>query len=189
MCHQSVYEYVSRMITPEMVTGKLVLECGSYDVNGSVRPHCEAMQPVSYVGIDLRPGPRVDIVMTADEIPDVPGMHDYYDLVVSTEMLEHVEDWRTAIYGMLVALKPGGHLVITTRSPGFPLHDYPGDHWRYPNEDMKAILVGAGLVDITVEDDPLPGHPGVLCHAVKPTHWAWGQYAADQWQQIELPRP
>lgn len=189
MCHASVYEYVSRMITPEMVTGKRVLECGSFNVNGSVKPYCMAMSPASYLGIDLRQGPDVDRVLTADEIPGDAALVGEFDLVVSTEMLEHVENWRTAIYGMLVALKPGGHLVITTRSPGFPLHDYPGDHWRYPREDMVRILVAAGLVDVTVEDDPLPGHPGVLCHAVKPAHWAWGLYAADQWEQIELPRP
>lgn len=188
MCHQSVYKYVNRMITPDMVTGKNVLECGSFDVNGSVRPHVEQMHPGAYLGIDLRSGPRVDRVMTADELDDEEFL-DAFDLVVSTEMLEHVENWRTAIYGMLVALKPGGHLVLTTRSPGFPLHDYPGDHWRYPRQDMFNILWTAGLDEVSVEDDPLPGHPGVFAHAVMPKGWVMSEASTAAWAAIELPKP
>jgi hypothetical protein len=183
MCHPSVHEYVQKMITADMVEGKCVLECGSFDVNGSVRPHCEAMNPKSYLGIDLRPGPRVDWVMTADEIPDHEDM---------TEMLEHVEDWKTAIYGMLVALKPGGHLVLTTRSPGFPLHDYPGDHWRYPKDDMHKILYLASLGILSLEDDPLPGHPGVFAHAIKAKNARPTTTEVIRlWEEegIELPKP
>lgn len=187
MCHPSVHEYVQKLITPEMVTGKDVLEVGSFDVNGSVRPHCESLEPASYLGIDLRPGPRVDRVLTADDIPEHLDMYEEYDLVVSTEMLEHVENWRTAILGMLFALKPGGHLVLTTRSPGFPLHDYPGDHWRYPVEDMSRILTAAGLQYVQCEPDPFPGHPGVFAHAEKPAFWQGVD--EDAWAEIELPRP
>lgn len=175
------------MITPEMVSRKHVLECGSYDVNGSVRPWCEAFQPASYTGIDLRPGPRVDIAMTADALAYSDEFEERYDLVVSTEMLEHCENWRTAIYGMLFALKRDGIIVLTTRSPGFHVHDYPGDYWRYPVPLMRQILETAGLDVISCEDDPFPGHPGVFAVARKPDDWRWTHDAEAAWLDVNLP--
>lgn len=181
--HASAMAFACSALTADDVAGKRVLEVGSLNVNGSVRPHVEALGPRAYWGTDMRPGPGVDIVIAAEDLPrplsevsrdgNVGLTPVVADVVVSTEMLEHAADWRGAMRGMIDVLAPGGVLVLTTRSQGFPLHGYPDDHWRYSVEAMGAILKGAGLDVERLEADPLPGHPGVFARARKPIGWEW----------------
>src|SRR5215217_7296315 len=99
------------------VAGRDVLEVGSLDVNGTVRPMVEARGPRSYVGVDVVDGPGVDRMVDAADLVEVFG-RDSFDVVVSTEMLEHAEDWCQAMLHMAGVLRPGGVLVLTTRGPG-----------------------------------------------------------------------
>ncbi len=133
-----------------------VLEVGSRDINGSAR-HVLRHLASSYTGIDIVAGPGVD------EVLDVAHLSERYevapfDLVVSTEMLEHCVDWKNAIYQILKVLKQDGLLILTTRSPGFELHDYPVDYWRFTKKDMHNIFNGAGTL-LDIEDDLTLGWP------------------------------
>lgn len=52
-----------------------------------------------------------------------------FDLLILTEVLEHVPDWEASFQNLSVLLKPGGHCIITT--PFFyMLHEEPYDFWR-----------------------------------------------------------
>lgn len=150
MCHQSVLTWATTL-PADLFAGKRVLEVGSYDVNGSVRPILGAHDPMSYIGVDISDGPGVDVVAN---VGDLPGMYpDGFDTVVTTEMLEHVEDWRAAMYALAALVKTGGHLVLSTRSPGFPYHPYPIDCWRYPPPLMREILTALGFkVSVCIDD-------------------------------------
>lgn len=166
--HESVIRFVERQLLIEDVQQKDVLEVGSYDVNGSARPLVCSYVPRSYTGIDMRQGPGVDLVcdfaLPGFVMP--PGAPtSEFDLVLCLEMLEHVEDWQHVILNLLGALKPGGLLLLTTRSYGFPQHGYPDDYWRFSPADMHAIFAGL-LVDVHVEQDPQV--PGVFVSARKP---------------------
>jgi predicted SAM-dependent methyltransferase len=111
--------------------GKIVLEVGSKFVNGSVRPLIERFcNPKEYIGVDLEPGKYVDLVLPAEGLTNCFGPESF-DVVISTEVLEHVYDWRVVINNMKVVLKRGGYIYLTTRSYGFPYHAYPYDFWRY----------------------------------------------------------
>ena len=80
-------------------------------------------------------------------------------------MLEHAHDWRTAVQQMKRVLKPGGHLVLTTRSIGTGYHGYPYDFWRYEPADMEAIFNDFEILDLQSD----PSRPGVFLYARKPT--------------------
>lgn len=168
MCHTSVIGWASATLQPEHVTGIDVIEVGSYDVNGSVRRGIEALNPASYLGVDIEAGPSVDLVA---DVLDLPAMFPAgFGLVITTEMLEHVEDWRATMIALSQLVKRGGTLALSTRSPGFPYHPYPVDNWRYPVDTMHDILTSLGLeVDTCIPD---PDVPGVFALAHKPEQWS-----------------
>jgi SAM-dependent methyltransferase len=165
MCNSACLEFAAEALTREMVEGKRVLEIGSFDVNGTVRPIVQALNPRSYLGVDIKWGPGVDEVCSVEEVVARYG-EDRFEVVIATELVEHVRDWRLAITNMKRVLRPGGVLLITTRSRGFKIHGYPYDFWRYQPEDMRRIFADMELV---VERDE--GEPGVFVRAQKPVTW------------------
>lgn len=179
--HPSAYAWATSALSPDEVKGAHVAEAGAADVNGSVRGHVEAMGPASYVGTDLQPGPGVDEVRDA---ADLPGLETAPGVVISTEMLEHAADWQAAMAGMVRALAPGGLLVLTTRSEGFPYHGYPDDHWRFTVEAMGQIMEAAGMEILDLQADHDPASPGVFCKARKPEGWAQPRGMRKAWAGI-----
>lgn len=145
-----------------------MLEVGSLDVNGSVRPYVLNLEPASYLGTDMRPGLGVDQIVRAEDLIKEFGPRNFH-VVICTEMLEHAESWRTCLANMLEVLKPRGLLVLTTRGPGFPLHGFPEDHWRFTVEDFKRILAAAGMETLSVRHDYQ--QPGVFVKARRPARW------------------
>lgn len=178
MCHESCLAFAARALTHNDVHGQRVLEVGSFDVNGSVRPIVNALGPTEYLGVDVSAGPGVDQVCAADDLLTTFGP-DSWDLVVSTEMLEHVEDWRTVVRNLKGVLRPGGALLVTTRSEGFPWHAHPSDTWRYSIADMRRIFADFAIERLEVDSEA----PGVFLKARKPAPGA----AADL-ESIELYR-
>lgn len=162
--HPSVMDFLHSEVSPEEIRGKELLEVGSQNVNGSPREVLECHAPAKYVGVDFAAGPGVDVVADVSELVSRFGVESF-DVVVSTEMLEHAYDWRIAVQQMKTVLRPGGLLVVTTRSPGFPYHGYPHDYWRYTVKNFEAIFADTEIS--TLVSDPLPGHPGVLMKARK----------------------
>ncbi len=162
--HGSVYDWFDRNLHREDVEGKSVLEAGSCDVNGSVRPRTESFNPESYLGVDAYEGKRVDAVVNFE----TPNLHfSRTRVLISTEMLEHAFDWQTVIFNMKDCLHRGGLLFLTTRSFGMPYHPYPVDYWRFSIEDIKAIFSDFEILNIE-EDKELPG---VFLKARKPLDW------------------
>ena len=157
--HDSVLAFVRRVVDPDEVRGKTILEVGSAFINGSVKPQLVAMGPVRYVGVDLAPGPNVDVVCAAENLPDDAAA----DLVVSCEMLEHAQDWKGAFARMCALARET--LVLTCRGPGFPYHN-PPDHWRFTPEDLARAARLCGL--IVVASDPDPQVPGAFLKAIRP---------------------
>lgn len=162
MCHASCLQFAN-VLTIADVAGKRVLEVGSYDVNGSVRDGIEMLGCAEYIGVDMRDGRGVDEVCNTSGLVERFGAESF-DIVVSAEMMEHVEDWRAAISNMKQVCKTGGLILITTRSKGFPRHDYPGDFWRFEIEDMKAIFADCERLELMKD----PQDPGVFLLARKP---------------------
>lgn len=76
-------------------------------------------------------------------LPDVESGH--YDLVLSTQVLEHVEQPQVYLEEALRVLKPGGRLLLTTHGV-FPDHGCPYDFWRWTSDGLKLELMRAGFV-------------------------------------------
>lgn len=153
MCHESCIVFVAQRLPPAEVSGRSIIELGA--AGASVRPLLEHWHPSRYVGVDLFPGLGVDEVCRVEEAVDRFGAGSF-DIVLTTEMLEHVRDWRAAIHSIKRLCRPGGRIVLTTRSLGFPFHDAPSDYWRFEADDMHAIFADCA-VDAIEPDRQKPG--------------------------------
>ena len=163
MCHAWDLETVKRLLTAADVRGKRVLEVGSMDVNGSVRNDVIALGPASYTGTDMRPGRGVDMVCDAGDLVEKFG-ENAFDVVISTEMLEHARDWRRVVSNIKRVTAPNGVMLVSTRSYGVDFHRRPFDYWRYERQDFEAIFS-----DIRTEELLLDAQaPGVMIKGRKP---------------------
>ena len=153
-------------LKPEEVKGKRVIELGSYDMNGSLQPIVKSWNPSEYVGVDIAPGPGVDVVCDADDTLKKFG-RDRFDVVISTEAIEHTRNWRTVISNIKNLCAPGGVMIVTTCMPGHYYHPHPGDFWRYTPEDFRAIFSDCEIENVASDPRTL----GVYIRAIKPKHF------------------
>lgn len=71
--------------------------------------------------------PSTGVVQAAGEA--LPFRTGVLDIILSHEVLEHVEDDRTSVQEMVRALAPGGRLVIFVPNRGYPFETH-GVYWR-----------------------------------------------------------
>jgi SAM-dependent methyltransferase len=118
MAHTQQLEFVrvTKTLFPEMFSGKRVLEIGSLDINGSVRSY---FTQCDYIGLDIGPGPGVDVVCQGQEY-DAPN--DSFDVTVCCEVMEHNPFWQDTLRNMIRLLKPGGLLIMSCATTGRPEH-------------------------------------------------------------------
>ena len=101
----------------------------------SLFTHCKR-----YVSADIQPGPAVDKVLQAD---GTTGEADAsYDLVLSTQVLEHIERPDAYLGECHRILRPGGQLILTTHGM-FEEHGCPYDFHRWTSRGLEKLLLGA----------------------------------------------
>ena len=118
MAHAAQLRFIERVraLFPDVFAGARVLEVGSLDINGSVR---RFFTGCDYLGIDVGPGSGVDLVCQGQHFDAPDGS---FDVVISTEALEHDPHWRATFANMLRLCRPGGLLLMTCGGPGRPEH-------------------------------------------------------------------
>lgn len=115
-----------------------ILDVGSCDVNGSLR---QFQHPgMEYIGVDIEPGPGVDIVApSADKLPFGDGE---FDAILSTSTCEHAASFWTLLLEMVRVTKPNGYIYINAPSNG-AFHQFPFDYWRfYPDAGLAFVEWG-----------------------------------------------
>jgi len=133
------------------IGGATVVDVGSYDVNGTYK---ELFSGGKYIGVDIFPGPNVDVLMDSDEWNEIKNV----DAVISGSTLEHVADIPKLMKSIYDVLKPGGLLCIIVPSQG-PPHDYPIWVGNISEEQMTKIMVDSGFEVLeSIVNDEEPWH-------------------------------
>src|SRR5687767_15064349 len=101
------------------------------------------------IAVDLNPGAGVQLRADAHMLPFLDGS---FDVVLCTEVLEHLPEPQRAIDEMYRVLQPGGQLLLTTRFL-FPIHDAPHDYFRYTKYGLRYLLRRFDQVQIEEETD------------------------------------
>src|SRR5262249_6172399 len=111
-----------------------------YGCGGS--PYRPLFGSCTYHRADLSGGNNLDFEYGADS--KLPSEVSGYDCVLSTQVLEHVEDPETYLRECYRALRPGGRLVLTTHGL-FEDHACPYDYWRWTAYELKRLVENSGL--------------------------------------------
>ena len=118
--------------------GACVLDYGCAD-----SPYRSELPPdVTYVGADISGNAAAELEV--DREGRVP-MNDWtVDLVLSTQVLEHVE--RPALYlsECFRVLRPGGRLILSTHGIMY-FHPDPNDYWRWTRTGLAKVVEEAGF--------------------------------------------
>jgi SAM-dependent methyltransferase len=62
-----------------------------------------------------------------------------FDLVICTNVLEHIFETNLAIANLKKLVKKGGHLFVSVPFI-YPLHDEPADYWRFTEHSLKILF-------------------------------------------------
>jgi hypothetical protein len=135
-----------------------VLEIGSRARSAITRRH-RIPRHLSYVGLDILPGPNVDIVGDAHELSRVFPQQRFV-AVFSASVFEHLAmPWKVAVEINRV-LDPGG-IVYTASHQSWPMHEEPWDFWRFSRHAWRCLFNAATGFEIVeaVVGEPARIHP------------------------------
>lgn len=129
---------------PERFINAKVLDIGSLDINGNNR---YLFQNPNYLGIDIGEGNNVDLVCKGHEYKS----KEKFDIVISTECLEHDKHWKETLLNAYKLLKKDGLLIISCAAPGREEHGtaksssfcspFTQDYYRNISaEDFKEVF-------------------------------------------------
>jgi SAM-dependent methyltransferase len=138
--HDTAYKYCQLFYNTYIKNNPLpttVVDIGSLDVNGSVKPIFSKNPLITYIGIDYEAGAGVDVMMT--DPYKVPLADNSVDVIVTSSCFEHVELFWVLYLELMRVLKPTGLLYINAPSNGGAYHRHPVDCWRFNTDAGPAL--------------------------------------------------
>jgi SAM-dependent methyltransferase len=124
--------FVKNYLKDEVTT---ILDVGSMDVNGTYKS-AFTNPKWAYKGLDIEAGKNVDIVAAS---PYCYPTSDW-DVVISGQTGEHVEDIYAWADELIRVVKPGGLLYVAIPA-AWNEHRYPVDCWRILPDGMRWLFV------------------------------------------------
>jgi SAM-dependent methyltransferase len=127
-----------RLLTSED-KDKLLVDFGCGDM-----PYRPIIEPLiaKYLGVDLDINPKAEHFIDFDSKTSLPD--NYCDIVLSNQVLEHVDSPDGYLNEAFRILKPGGALVISTHGYWF-YHPTPNDYWRWTSAGLRKTIERAGF--------------------------------------------
>jgi SAM-dependent methyltransferase len=135
----------------------VVLDAGAGDC-----PYRPLFEHVRYEAADsCRVEKEYGPISYACDLTNIPVLSNRYDLVLLTQVLEHVPEPRTILAELHRVLKPGGELWLTLPL-FFAEHEIPYDFYRYTQYGIRHLLQSTGYGIVRLEW--LEGYFGTLAY-------------------------
>jgi len=139
---------IFKIINPAIEQRLEKYACGKLlDIGCGQKPYFQMAFPFvdKHIGIDcqgaLNDRDGADILGVATNIPCKTG---YFDVVLCTDVLEHLEEPKIAIMETCRVLKVGGYAIYTV--PLFwHIHEPPRDFYRYTKYGLKYLFEECGF--------------------------------------------
>jgi SAM-dependent methyltransferase len=143
------------------------------DVGCGAKPYLPlvAERAASYRGLDSEPGPFVDDVGPAEELP---YDDESFDLVLCTQVLEHLFEPAAAVREIHRVLAPGGCALVSTHGVHVYHPDPPPDQdfWRWTHSGLARLFrTSADWADL----DVVPNRNVIACLAALTCWYLDGQ--------------
>ena len=111
-----------------------------YGCGGS--PYRPLFNSTVYHRADLAGGADLDMQYGADAL--LPTTSSYYECILSSQVLEHVESPQAYLAECHRVLHSGGNLLLSTHGI-FQDHDCPADYWRWTASGLRKLVESAGF--------------------------------------------
>ncbi len=119
------------------------------DIGGRGKPYAEYFRDrvLWHFVVDIEPGASVDFVGDARVLPVAEGS---VNLVLCTQVIEHIPEPGRVLQEIFRVLRPGGTLILSVPAI-FPQHGSPGDYWRYMPQGLAWLLRDFRKIEIQGE--------------------------------------
>lgn len=129
------------------------------DVGCGVKPYYPFFAAAaSYVGVDVQDNPAADVHGPIEALPLEDGS---FDVVLCTQVLEHVDDPAAAVRELHRVTAPGGRVLASTHGV-MVYHPNPVDLWRWTHTGLERLFRGQEWADVRVT----PGAGSAACLAM-----------------------
>lgn len=151
-----LHAFASKAAAP-LAPNALVLDAGAGHA-----PYRHVFAHVRYESADFRQVDKEygDMTYVCD-LASIPVPANHYDLVLLTQVLEHLPEPRDVLREIYRVLKPGAQLWLSAPL-FFPEHEVPYDFYRYTQFGFKHLLTSVGFA--VEHTEWLEGYYGTLAY-------------------------
>jgi len=107
------------------------------DVGVGSGPYWHLRPDLNWSGLDVCEGEKVDFVITKEE--SWPMADKQFDVVLCTQVIEHVEVPEFLVSEIKRVLKPGGQVILNAPFL-YPFHGMPEDQARYTTSQLQYLF-------------------------------------------------